>query len=1131
MPQRVLILGGGVAAMTCAFELTSQPGWRERYEITVLQMGWRLGGKGASGRNAAYGQRIEEHGLHILLGFYDNFFGVMQRCYDELGRSPDAPLPTWPEAVEHQDLVVLMQRYGDGWHPWPIRFPRNGAFPGPENPDVSVWDDVVMLVEALVEIGRSTAALLVEAGEAMFAPEVGGPIVADTAEPGRLGTSHPGRGDTTPPADRPGAARASDGLPKGRRARVRAALSAVADWVLGSVEAGHEAASSVREAVDAAVDAVGDRLEQANAIGHLAALALHVGSLPPALEDHDAAHHDTLLSLLEAVAEHFAGQLEQVDEVVAPVLHRSLAAVDLILAVLRGLFADGLVALEPDWSSIDHLELRDWMRQHGASEAAVDSPIVQSGYDLIFSHDRGMAAGVGVYGALKLFTGYRGSIFYKMKAGMGDTLFGPLYEVLRRRGVRFRFFQRVDEIVANADGDGIAQVIVGQQATLKHGAYHPLIDVGGLPCWPSEPLYDQLVEGEALRASGEDLEDWWTRWEDPAPAEVLEHGEDFDLVVLGISKGAFSYVAKDLIAKDPAFARMCETQATTNTQAVQLWTTTDLSGLGWDGSGASDEPPVLGTYVEPFDTWADMAHLLPREDWTDGAAPHGIAYLVGGKPDDFDQDPPPRSDHGYTARCQEAVRQAAVAWLRTAAGPLWPKATITDDPDAFNPWFLFDPEHREGWDRLDAQFWTADLNPSDRYNLSLPGTTAFRLGAHDTAFANLYLAGDWTRCWINAGCVEAAAISGLLASQAISGLPQAIANVPADYAEAPAPPTLVPPVPPTRTLPEYLPYPGETVLAPPFQFVGATTTGFVVDADLPTLTALVDRFYNDPRPKPDKVFKPLGPFVFQCWVQIEQARSANPEFADFGWLDERDCLFAIPVLLGTEVDGVFAAEELLLAVPYIWVTQPEAVVQGREIYGYSKEQAHIAMPIAPGEPGEYRCSAIAVRKTDGVGEAGATPLVAVRRTDDGGDDPTVFETLESATVQLGELFARLLEGAETEHTVTGLDAARFLMSEITDARIPMVFLKQFRDVRDGRRACYQAVITSPQHIIGHAGAGMFGGTYEVAVAPTMDMKMIQRLGLKVERGEDGVGRLTSRANLWCTYDFIQAYGDVLWETP
>ena len=37
---------------------------------------------------------------------------------------------------------------------------------------------------------------------------------------------------------------------------------------------------------------------------------------------------------------------------------------------------------------------------------------------------------------------------------------------------------------------------IGVQATIKGGGeYRPLYDVKGLPCWPSEPLYDQLVEG------------------------------------------------------------------------------------------------------------------------------------------------------------------------------------------------------------------------------------------------------------------------------------------------------------------------------------------------------------------------------------------------------------------------------------------------------------------------------------------------------------------------------------------------------------------------------------------------------------------------------------------------------------
>src|SRR5690606_146372 len=62
---KVAVLGGGVAALTTAFELTSTEELRAKYDVTVYQMGWRLGGKGASGRNRAVANRIEEHGLHI----------------------------------------------------------------------------------------------------------------------------------------------------------------------------------------------------------------------------------------------------------------------------------------------------------------------------------------------------------------------------------------------------------------------------------------------------------------------------------------------------------------------------------------------------------------------------------------------------------------------------------------------------------------------------------------------------------------------------------------------------------------------------------------------------------------------------------------------------------------------------------------------------------------------------------------------------------------------------------------------------------------------------------------------------------------------------------------------------------
>ena len=78
MPRkpRIVIVGGGPAGLSAAFHLTSDPNWRDKIaSITVYQLGWRLGGKGSTGRNVTRGARIEEHGIHGFCNFYFNSGG------------------------------------------------------------------------------------------------------------------------------------------------------------------------------------------------------------------------------------------------------------------------------------------------------------------------------------------------------------------------------------------------------------------------------------------------------------------------------------------------------------------------------------------------------------------------------------------------------------------------------------------------------------------------------------------------------------------------------------------------------------------------------------------------------------------------------------------------------------------------------------------------------------------------------------------------------------------------------------------------------------------------------------------------------------------------------------------------
>jgi hypothetical protein len=131
--KKVAILGGGMSSLTTAFELTNPANDQHQgYEVTVYQLGWRLGGKAASGRNMdpAYSCRIEEDGLHVFYGFYDNAFSLIQSCYHELDRAPDAPLASWEDAFKPHSYVEYYQLFLNKWRKMHVTYPRNLLTPG-----------------------------------------------------------------------------------------------------------------------------------------------------------------------------------------------------------------------------------------------------------------------------------------------------------------------------------------------------------------------------------------------------------------------------------------------------------------------------------------------------------------------------------------------------------------------------------------------------------------------------------------------------------------------------------------------------------------------------------------------------------------------------------------------------------------------------------------------------------------------------------------------------------------------------------------------------------------------------------------------------------------------------------------
>jgi len=60
-------------------------------------------------------------------------------------------------------------------------------------------------------------------------------------------------------------------------------------------------------------------------------------------------------------------------------------------------------------------------------------------------------------------------------------------------------------------------------------------------------------------------------------------------------------------------------------------------------------------------------------------------------------------------------------------------------------------------------------DPSGLYTRSPPGTAGARIRVDEVGVGGLLAAGDWLTTGLNAGCVEAAVMSGLGAARAIAG--------------------------------------------------------------------------------------------------------------------------------------------------------------------------------------------------------------------------------------------------------------------------------------------------------------------------------------------------------------------------
>lgn len=708
---------------------------------------------------------------------------------------------------------------------------------------------------------------------------------------------------------------------------------------------------------------------------------------------------------------------------------------------------------------------------------------------------------------------------WKMQAGMGDVIFAPMYEVLRRRGVKFAFFHRLDNLrLSSPDAHGhrhIAAIELGRQVTPK-ADYSPLITVEGLPCWPDRPDYDQLEEGEALRTFSEQvgdqhktLENWWTAWDDAESPVTLEYRRDFDRVVLGVSIGVLPFVARELLNDpgNPRFSAMVDNVKTTETQAMQLWFTQPLAAQGW-----RQPSPVLTAFDEPFDTWMDASQVLVRERW-DGDAT-SLAYLCSPNRGVDHNQLPPRSDHSYSIARYREVKTKGRLWCERSAKGLWPRAV--DDGGALDYTRLAAPGAPDAKTdpsaRFDAQYWVGAWNPSDRYVLGTAGSNRFRLRAEQSGYKNLALAGDWVKTSISAGCAEAAVMSGLHASRAICGQPM---KIPGDWLPPPAEGVPVP----------YLLRPGDMLGLPPYRQVDVDMYSFFFQADLAALRRLCDRYLN------------IGPVTYRPLmdkIMLVAAETARTYSAPFGWVPEKDYAFWVPVVAGFETATGFVSRRVLWFQPFLWVDSSAAVRAGREVYGFNKSLAEIiGSPTAETTGTDatfngFRLRTRVARKLGSDSQATIEELISLEGANTQGRDHVAQNA-----ASLGFLQQYVASQLAAEDCPATLRALTFLVDDLRHGRARMVFLKEFPAPRVVHEASYQAIVEATAQVTGGVTADILSESFKLSIAPFESHPIVQTLGLQgtiiSEGAASGTFTSTSLAQFRVRLDFEVGDGEIICE--
>ncbi|MGB0562017.1 MAG: acetoacetate decarboxylase family protein [Spirulinaceae cyanobacterium] len=345
-------------------------------------------------------------------------------------------------------------------------------------------------------------------------------------------------------------------------------------------------------------------------------------------------------------------------------------------------------------------------------------------------------------------------------------------------------------------------------------------------------------------------------------------------------------------------------------------------------------------------------------------------------------------------------------------------------------------------------------------------------------------------------------------------------------------------------LPDYIRYGSKHFFAPIYRHHNSQVFVFSLAAERQVLQDLCDKCLNNLTSGFEYRALDYVTVIFHNVERIDCGES------DYALKLDGEVLFLIPVVkiekdffkfLWGSVERFFLSpsEMACVFVPYIFLDSSPGMVSGRELYGYPKEMGQIKFPqdqlnrehgrLKPGDTFELNLRAW--EKENGDVQRDET-LLKITCLEEGGDQKIDEKGLTKIQT-MAQSLSTILD-AEIQRMFP-LISDWFSLKPFKNLLSPTlhtVLLKQFRDVKEGTKACYQAVVEAEYSAADFKNFELYFPSppqVEVKIKPLESHPIAQELGLK-SIAADQPDTFQGSYWLWSKLNFELEEGEIIHES-